>query len=132
MSEFERWEARFSVPEYLFGTEPNEFLRANARLLPARGKALAVADGEGRNGVWLAEQGLDVLAIDYSPTALAKAETLARLGLVERLPNRGALGLSHNHALLHPGLLVAIPAADAGACSECCADWKQTKRGIRS
>ena len=69
LSEFERWEARFSVPEYLFGTEPNEFLRANAHLLPARGKALAVADGEGRNGVWLAEQGLDVLSVDFSPTA---------------------------------------------------------------
>jgi SAM-dependent methyltransferase len=37
-----------------------------------------VADGEGRNGVWLAEQGLDVLSIDYSPTALAKARALAQ------------------------------------------------------
>lgn len=78
MSEFERWEARFSVPEYLFGTEPNEFLRANAHLLPARGKALAVADGEGRNGVWLAEQGLDVLSVDFSPKAQAKAQALAK------------------------------------------------------
>ena len=43
-----------------------------------RKTALSVADGEGRNGVWLAEQGLEVLAIDYSPTALAKAQALAR------------------------------------------------------
>jgi cyclopropane fatty-acyl-phospholipid synthase-like methyltransferase len=78
MSEFERWETRFSGPEYLFGTAPNEFLRAQAHLLPARGKALAVADGEGRNGVWLAEQGLDVLSVDFSPKAQAKAQALAK------------------------------------------------------
>ena len=78
MSEFERWETRFSGPEYLFGTAPNEFLRAQAHLLPARGKALAVADGEGRNGVWLAEQGLDVLSVDFSPTAQTKAKALAK------------------------------------------------------
>ena len=78
MSELDRWETRFSVPEYVFGTAPNEFLRAQARRLPAAGKALAVADGEGRNGVWLAEQGLAVLSVDFSPKALAKAQALAR------------------------------------------------------
>jgi SAM-dependent methyltransferase len=78
MSELERWEERFSVPDYLFGTAPNEFLRTQAHLLPATGKALAVADGEGRNGVWLAEQGLDVLSVDFSPKALAKAQALAQ------------------------------------------------------
>jgi cyclopropane fatty-acyl-phospholipid synthase-like methyltransferase len=78
MSEFARWETRFAGPEYVFGTAPNEFLRAQAHLLPARGKALAVADGEGRNGVWLAEQGLDVLSVDFSPTAQAKAKALAK------------------------------------------------------
>ncbi len=46
-------------------------------LLPARGTALAVADGEGRNGVWLAQQGLAVTAVDFSPSALAKARALA-------------------------------------------------------
>jgi cyclopropane fatty-acyl-phospholipid synthase-like methyltransferase len=78
MSEFERWEKRFSVPDYIFGTEPNAFLKANADLLPKSGTALAVADGEGRNGVWLAERGLDVLSIDWSPAAQAKAEALAK------------------------------------------------------
>src|ERR1019366_6633820 len=77
-SEFDRWEARFAAPEYLFGTEPNEFLREQAPLLPAHGRALAVADGEGRNGVWLAEQGLDVLSVDFSPKAEAKAQALAK------------------------------------------------------
>jgi SAM-dependent methyltransferase len=78
MSDFERWEKRYGAPGYLFGTAPNAFLAAQADRLRGRKTALSVADGEGRNGVWLAEQGLDVLAIDYSPTALAKAETLAR------------------------------------------------------
>ena len=61
--EWQRWEERFSVPEYVFGTEPNAFLKSQAGVLPKTGKALAIADGEGRNGVWLAEQGLDV-AVD--------------------------------------------------------------------
>jgi len=78
MSEFERWEKRFSAPGYLFGKEPNAFLAAQAHRLRGLKSALSVADGEGRNGVWLAEQGLDVLAIDYSPVALAKARALAQ------------------------------------------------------
>jgi SAM-dependent methyltransferase len=77
MSELERWEARFSAPGYLFGTEPNAFLASQAHRLAAGQTALAIADGEGRNGVWLAEQGLDVLAIDFAPTAIAKARALA-------------------------------------------------------
>ena len=78
MSEFERWEGRFSAPDYVFGKEPNYFLKSCKPLLPKSGKVLAVADGEGRNGVWLAEQGLDVLSIDFSPKAQAKGRTLAR------------------------------------------------------
>ena len=78
MSEFERWEARFAGPEYHFGTEPNAFLKSKAGLLKPGQKALSIADGEGRNGVFLAEQGLDVLAMDFSPAALAKSQALAR------------------------------------------------------
>ncbi len=78
MSEFEKWQARYATPDYLFGTEPNAFLKSQAHLLKPGQKALSIADGEGRNGVWLAEQGLDVLAIDFSPTAIEKAKALAR------------------------------------------------------
>jgi len=77
-SEYERWEKRFAVPDYVFGTEPNVFLKSQAAALPKSGTALAIADGEGRNGVWLAEHGLDVLSIDWSPTALGKARALAK------------------------------------------------------
>jgi len=78
MSELERWETRFRGPGYAFGKEPNAFLKAQAAKLRGRRTALSVADGEGRNGVWLAEQGLDVLTVDYAPTALAKAQALAQ------------------------------------------------------
>jgi len=77
VSEYERWETRFAVPDYAFGKAPNYFLAACKPLLPRSGRALAVADGEGRNGVWLAEQGLDVLSIDFSPAAQRKARALA-------------------------------------------------------
>jgi SAM-dependent methyltransferase len=76
-AEFQRWQERFSTPDYTFGKEPNEFLVRCRPLLPQTGKVLAVADGEGRNGVWLAKQGLDVLSIDFSPAAQAKARALA-------------------------------------------------------
>jgi len=76
-SEFDHWQARFAAPGYLFGTAPNEFLRSKAHLLRKSERALAVADGEGRNGVFLAEQGLDVVSVDFSPLAQAKARRLA-------------------------------------------------------
>jgi SAM-dependent methyltransferase len=72
-----RWEARFSVGEYLFGERPNAYLASKAALLTRGSRALSIADGEGRNSVWLAEQGLRVDAFDFSPTAVAKAERLA-------------------------------------------------------
>ena len=77
MSELERWETRFRAPGYVFGEEPNAFLKSKAHLLSKGQSALSIADGEGRNGVWLAEQGLDVLAVDFSESALAKAQALA-------------------------------------------------------
>ena len=72
-----RWNQRFCGDDYLFGTAPNAFLASQRPLLRHGQSALAVADGEGRNGVWLAEQGLDVLSIDFSATAQAKAQLLA-------------------------------------------------------
>lgn len=72
-----RWNERFAAPGFLFGTAPNRFLESQKQRLPKQGRALAVADGEGRNGVWLAQQGLAVTAVDFSAVALAKARGLA-------------------------------------------------------
>jgi SAM-dependent methyltransferase len=77
VNEYVRWQGRYSIPEYLFGKEPNYFLASCKPLLPGSGKALSVADGEARNGVWLAEQGLDVTSIDFSEAAQVKAAALA-------------------------------------------------------
>jgi SAM-dependent methyltransferase len=77
MSELARWNERFSSPGYHFGTAPNAFLASQAHLLVPGQTALSIADGEGRNGVFLAERGLAVRSVDFSPLALAKARALA-------------------------------------------------------
>ena len=77
-TEFDRWQQRFAQPGYLFGTAPNAFLKSKAHLLRKGQTALAIADGEGRNGVFLAEQGLDVLSMDFSPLAQDKVRKLAK------------------------------------------------------
>ncbi len=80
------WNERYQGEAYLFGEAPNAFLAAQAHRLRPGLSALAVADGEGRNGVWLAEQGLDVLSVDSSPVAQAKAARLAQArGITLRL-----------------------------------------------
>lgn len=70
------WDERYASPEYVYGTEPNDFLVAMAAEIP-RGRVLSIADGEGRNGVFLATLGHDVTSVDASAVGLAKAEQLA-------------------------------------------------------
>jgi SAM-dependent methyltransferase len=72
----ERWDERYAGPDYLFGTEPNDFLRSVADELP-EGRALCLGEGEGRNAVFLAERGYEVTAVDASATGLRKATRLA-------------------------------------------------------
>ena len=72
-----QWDARYAGSHFHYGTEPNAWLRSNGWRFPARGRALAIADGEGRNGVWMAQQGLDVTSLDQSGEGLAKARSLA-------------------------------------------------------
>jgi len=73
------WDERYGGDEYLFGTEPNALLVAQQHLLSPGMRCLAVADGEGRNGVWLAGLGMDVLSVEASAVALEKAKKLAQL-----------------------------------------------------
>jgi SAM-dependent methyltransferase len=75
--EYQRWNSRFLQTDYVFGTAVNAFLAAQKPRLKPGQKAITLADGEGRNGVWLAEQGLDVLSVDYAPAAQEKARRLA-------------------------------------------------------
>ena len=72
-----RWDKHYNIEEFLFGTQPIQFLKKNIHLLP-KGKALDLAMGEGRNGVYLATHGFDVLGLDISPLGLNKAHKLAK------------------------------------------------------
>lgn len=71
------WDARYATDDYIFGTAPNRFLESQVAHIQPGMRALSIADGEGRNGVWLAEQGARVHAVDVSPVALEKARKLA-------------------------------------------------------
>ena len=75
------WDQRYAVDEYIYGTEPNSFLAEHAEMLS--GPALSLAEGEGRNGVFLASLGLKVHGVDGSNVGLAKAQALARSRGVE-------------------------------------------------
>jgi 2-polyprenyl-3-methyl-5-hydroxy-6-metoxy-1,4-benzoquinol methylase len=72
------WDQRYRNDTYLFGTEPNAYLVQQMQQHPRQGAALCLADGEGRNGVWLASQGLAVTSIDISSAAAEKALQLAQ------------------------------------------------------
>jgi len=71
------WDQRYSDPEYAYGKAPNQFLQANHAVIP-KGKVLSLAEGEGRNAVFLARQGYTVTAVDASQVGLEKAGKLAR------------------------------------------------------
>ncbi|MDH5259734.1 MAG: class I SAM-dependent methyltransferase [Gammaproteobacteria bacterium] len=72
------WNERYATDEWLFGTEPSEFLVEHKHLFTSGQKVLAIGDGEGRNGVWLAKQGLEVTTLDIAENAVNKAQRLAR------------------------------------------------------
>lgn len=71
------WNKRFEAADYIFGIEPNDYLRKKAHMLAPSGRVLCVADGEGRNSVWLARQGMRVDAFDIAEVGVAKARKLA-------------------------------------------------------
>jgi SAM-dependent methyltransferase len=78
------WDQRYSEPGFAYGSEPNDFLAANAeRYLPAKGDVLCLAEGEGRNAVFLARLGFRVTGVDGSAVGLAKAKKLAEQNGVE-------------------------------------------------
>jgi 2-polyprenyl-3-methyl-5-hydroxy-6-metoxy-1,4-benzoquinol methylase len=70
------WDERYSEPGYAYGTQPNDFLCEQIKNLP-EGRVLSLAEGEGRNAVFLASQSFDVTAVDASAVGMRKAEALA-------------------------------------------------------
>lgn len=71
------WDQQYAVDGYKYGTVANAWLSSRGRHLPPQGRVLVPGDGEGRNGVWLARQGLQVLSVDASHVGLDKARQLA-------------------------------------------------------
>lgn len=71
------WDQRFSEPGYKYGLEPNAYLCEQAARLAPASQVLVPGDGEGRNGVWLAQQGHSVTSVDSSAIGLQKAQALA-------------------------------------------------------
>ena len=72
------WNEKYSDPRFIYGTEPNDFLKQSVHHLKPSGKILCIAEGEGRNAVWLAELGFKVTAVDASEVGLNKGQTLAK------------------------------------------------------
>lgn len=70
------WDERYSEHELAYGDEPNDFLREQVATL-TKGDCLCIAEGQGRNAVWLAGQGFTVTAMDQSPVGMARAHELA-------------------------------------------------------
>lgn len=85
MDQNQIWSKRYgdAGEDYLFGTAPCRFLERRQQLLGSGSRAISIADGEGRNSVWLAEQGLAVTAVEISPVGLEKARRLAHGRSVE-------------------------------------------------
>lgn len=101
------WNERYTVDEYIYGTEPNSFLAEHAEMLS--GPVLSLAEGEGRNAVFLASLGLKVRGVDGSDVGLAKAQALARLKGVEIQTEVVDLGMYEPEAN-HFGSVVSISA----------------------
>lgn len=73
-----QWNERFQTHNYVYGTAPNVFIEEYHKKLNISGTALAIAEGEGRNAVYLAEQGMDVTTWDFAESGLAKTNRLAK------------------------------------------------------
>lgn len=94
MSTRDFWNEKFANADYAYGTDPNEFLAASVEKLK-RGTALSLAEGEGRNAVWLAQQGFTVSSIEQSEKGVAKTLRLALQRGVIVMAERGELETCH-------------------------------------
>ncbi len=72
------WDQRYAGDDLAYGEKPNDFLAQMVDRLPTAGRALDIGAGEGRNALFLASRGLDVLAVDQSEVGMQKAQRLAR------------------------------------------------------
>lgn len=83
MSSKDFWDQRYNTDEFVYGIHPNDFLMSIMPKLKGKKRVLCLAEGEGRNAVFLAEQGFDVTALDISQVAVEKGQRLAKQRGVE-------------------------------------------------
>ncbi len=74
----QRWNERYQQNDYFYGKAPNDFLKSKSGIFLPNKKVLCLAEGEGRNSVFIAKQGCHVTAVDFSPVGLEKLQKLAR------------------------------------------------------
>jgi SAM-dependent methyltransferase len=117
------WDERYTGGEFQFGEAPNDYLRAQAWRWRPGLRALVPGDGEGRNGVWLAQKGLSVTTLDWSPVGVAKAQTLAEargVTLDARVADAAAWDYPEAAFDLVAWIYLHLPPADrAAACAGC-------------
>lgn len=77
MTAMNKWDSRYSEKGFAYGVAPNDFLKQNVEKFPKGGKLLCLAEGEGRNAVFLARQGFEIVAVDSSTVGLEKAQKMA-------------------------------------------------------
>ena len=95
-----KWDEHYQTEEYIFGTEPNEFIARIQPYLPTSGRALDLATGEGRNGIFLARHGLETEGVDLSQVGLRKAQALAhqyQVPFTTRLANIAEMTMPTEH-----------------------------------
>lgn len=110
----ETWNRRYANDEFLFGTEPNAWLCEHVGSLPTAGRVLCVADGEGRNSVWLAQQGFQVDAFDVASRAVEKARGFAqRQGVSVNLSVAGVDGFPWPEAAYDGVVAIFVQFADS-------------------
>lgn len=117
------WDERYGSGEFQFGAAPNEYLRAQAYRFAPGQRALCVGDGEGRNGVFLAERGLHVTSIDWSPVGVAKAQALAAqrgVALDARVADASAWDYPQAASDVIAWIYLHLPPADRAAAAAGC------------
>ena len=120
------WDERYSGDELVYGTAPNDFLAQQARHFPKTGHALDVGAGEGRNALFLASLGLDVLAIDQSAVGMQKAQRLARergLSLRTQAVDLNDFRAEPNSFDVISSIFVHLPAALRAKVHQAIATW---------
>src|SRR5690625_2907223 len=100
------WDERFNQTEYYYGKLPNDFLKAQAKVFPRGGQLLSLGEGEGRNAVFMAQQGYEVTALDSAPAGLDKTQQLAKEKQVTVTPLLAHRSEEHTSELQSRGHLV--------------------------